>query len=88
MKNKSIYVGNLSYKATEQELTDLFAQFGSVSSVNIVCDRQTGRPRGYAFVEMEDSNASLAIQSLHETMFLGRTLRVNEARSASSQHNS
>ena len=77
---KSIYVGNLPWSATEEELRDLFGQFGGVTSVKLVSDRDTGRPRGFAFVEMEDADAAQAIEALEGTEFGGRPLRVNEAK--------
>jgi RNA recognition motif-containing protein len=76
-----LYVGNLSYQATEQELNDLFSSYGEISSVNIVKDKFTGRAKGFAFVEMnDDSNAQSAISSLNETEFKQRKLIVNEAK--------
>lgn len=76
-----LYVGNLSYQATEQELKDLFSSYGEISSVNIVKDKFTGRAKGFAFVEMEnDANAENAISSLNETEFKQRKLIVNEAK--------
>lgn len=77
---KSIYVGNLPYNSTEEELQELFAQHGAVDSVKLVFDRATGRPRGFGFVEMEDEEANAAIEALDGIDFGGRTLRVNEAR--------
>jgi len=77
---KSIYVGNLPFSATEEELKGLFAQYGPVSSVKLVSDRETGRPRGFAFVEMEDAPAMAAIEALNGKDFGGRNLRINEAR--------
>ncbi len=74
-----IYVGNLSFDTTEDSLRTLFAQHGTVESAKLITDRDTGRPRGFGFVEMSDSNASKAIQSLNGKDFEGRTLRVNEA---------
>lgn len=76
---KSIYVGNLPFSATEDELRDLFEPFGSVSSVKLISDRETGRPRGFGFVEMDDSGALKAIQELNGKDMGGRTLRINEA---------
>jgi RNA recognition motif-containing protein len=76
---KKIYVGNLSFKATEAELRQLFGQHGDVSSVSLVSDRETGQPRGFGFVEME-SGADEAIAALDGKEFGGRTLKVNEAR--------
>ncbi|WP_200763240.1 RNA recognition motif domain-containing protein [Nitrosophilus alvini] len=77
---KQIYVGNLPYRSSEEEVKELFAQYGDVSSVKIITDRETGRPRGFAFVEMEDDGALSAIDALDGKEFEGRTLRVNEAR--------
>jgi len=77
---KSIYVGNLPWSATEEEIRDLFSQFGDVSSVKLVSDRETGRPRGFGFVEMEDAAAAKAVEALEGSEFGGRTLRVNEAK--------
>ena len=77
----SIYVGNLSYGASEDELNQLFAAHGEVSRVNIVMDRETGRSRGFGFVEMSDpSAAKAAIEAVNGTELGGRTLVVNEAR--------
>jgi cold-inducible RNA-binding protein len=76
---KKIYVGNLAFSATEQELRDLFGQFGSVSSVALITDRETGQPRGFGFVEMEDG-ADKAISQLDGKEVGGRTLKVNEAK--------
>ena len=76
----NIYVGNLSFKTTEEELQDLFAQYGEVSKVNIIQDRETGRSRGFGFVEMESEGASEAIEALDGEEFGGRSLRVNVAR--------
>lgn len=75
-----IYVGNISYQETEDELRELFEPYGEVSEVSIVTDRETGRSRGFAFVEMpNDQEATAAIEGLNEREHLGRTLRVNEA---------
>ena len=76
---KKIYVGNLPFSASEDELRDLFAQHGEVASVNLITDRETGRPRGFGFVEME-SGADEAINALNNTSMDGRNLTVNEAR--------
>jgi|SRR6185436_5423791 len=75
---KKIYVGNVSFKTTEDELRSLFSQYGEVSSVNVITDRETGRPRGFAFVEMDGADA--AISALDQKEFGGRVLTVNEAR--------
>jgi RNA recognition motif-containing protein len=78
---KSIYVGNIPFTAREDELEELFAEHGTVSSVKVIMDRETGRPRGFAFVEMEDDAAAdNAIRALDGRDFGGRPLRVNEAR--------
>lgn len=76
---KKIYVGNLPFSATEQEVRDLFVEHGTVESVNLVTDRETGRPRGFGFVEME-SGADEAISALHQTDMGGRSLNVSEAK--------
>ena len=77
---KSIYVGNLPYSATEQEVRDLFGSYGEVKLVKLVIDRETNRPKGVGFVEMDDAAAQEAIQALDGQEFGGRRLRVNEAR--------
>ena len=76
----NIYVGNLAFSTTEDELRQLFAEFGEVSSVKIISDRDTGRSRGFGFVEMDDSPADQAIDALNGTEMGGRPLRINEAR--------
>jgi RNA recognition motif-containing protein len=77
----SIYVGNLSYDATEEDIRQAFAQYGDVATVNVIMDRETGRPRGFAFVEMPNgSEAKEAIEKLNETEIAGRAVIVNEAR--------
>lgn len=76
-----IYVGNLSYRTDENALRDTFGEFGNVSDVHIVTDRETGRSRGFAFVEMPDDNdANKAIEELNGKDFEGRPLTVNVAR--------
>ncbi len=78
---KNIYVGNLSFNATEEEVRGLFEAYGAVQRVNVVRDRDTGQPRGFAFVEMtNDSEAEKAIAGVNGTNLGGRTLNVNEAR--------
>jgi cold-inducible RNA-binding protein len=79
MAMKKIYVGNLSFNATEDELRELFAQHGTVSSVSLASDRDTGQRRGFGFVEME-SGAEAAISALNGKEVGGRALKVNEAR--------
>jgi RNA recognition motif-containing protein len=77
----NIFVGNLSYQTTQEELYAAFAQYGAVERVNIVTDRDTGQPRGFAFVEMTDAReAETAIQQLNGAELNGRALNVNEAR--------
>jgi RNA recognition motif-containing protein len=76
---KKLYVGNLPFSTTEAELRSLFEKHGAVESVNVITDRETGRPRGFAFVEMEASAAEAAMQALDGRELGGRTLRVNEA---------
>jgi len=76
---KSIYVGNLPFTCSEDEVRQLFEQYGAVSSVKLVNDRETGRPRGFGFVEMDSPDAETAIRALDGKDFKGRGLRVNEA---------
>jgi len=77
---KRIYVGNLSYEATEDQVRDLFAEFGKVESVVMINDRETGRFRGFSFVEMANADADLAIEALDGRDVDGRALKVNEAK--------
>jgi cold-inducible RNA-binding protein len=74
-----IYVGNLPFSATEDSVRTLFAQYGTVESVALINDRETGRPRGFGFVEMSKTDAAKAIQSLNGQDMGGRPLKVNEA---------
>lgn len=77
----NIYAGNLSFSMTEDELRDAFSAYGEVSSARIVTDRETGRAKGFGFVEMpNDSEAKAAIEALNGTEIGGRSLNVNEAR--------
>ncbi len=78
--SKKIYVGNLSFQATEDAVRDMFEAFGTVESIAMINDRDTGRFRGFCFVEMPDSEALTAIEALDGQDYDGRTLRVNEAR--------
>jgi RNA recognition motif-containing protein len=81
MVGKKLYVGNLSYKVTNESLEELFSQFGEVRSAQVVQDRDTGRSKGFGFVEMTNDNAALeAIQALNDKEHDGRPLTVNEAR--------
>ena len=75
----SIYVGNLPFSASEEEIRSKFEQFGTVQSVKLISDRETGRPRGFGFVEMDSGAAQKAIQELNGKDMGGRPLRVNEA---------
>jgi RNA recognition motif-containing protein len=76
---KSIYVGNIPFSASEDDLRNLFGQYGEVTSVKFIMDRETGRFRGFGFVEMDDSSAKQAIDALNGKEMNGRALRVNEA---------
>jgi RNA recognition motif-containing protein len=76
---KSIYMGNLPFTASEDELRELFGRYGDVDSVRLMTDRDTGRPRGFGFVSMPDEDADAAIKALDGTSFGGRNLRINEA---------
>lgn len=77
----SIYVGNLSYSVTEDDLTKVFAEYGSVTRVQLPTDRETGRLRGFAFLEMETEAAeSAAIEALDGAEWMGRAMKVNKAR--------
>ena len=77
----NIYVGNLSYDATEDDLRQAFGQYGEVASANIITDRETGRSRGFAFVEMPNAEeARSAIEALNNQEIQGRAVTVNEAR--------
>ena len=78
---KKIYVGNLPFTATDTDLRQLFAKHGEVSSASVVMDRESGRSRGFGFVEMDAANASSAIAALDGADLNGRSLRVNEAES-------
>jgi len=78
---KNLYVGNISYDTTEDKLRELFGAHGEVTSANVITDRDTGRPRGFAFVEMAtEEAASAAIAALNDQMVDGRQIKVNEAR--------
>lgn len=76
---KKIYVGNLPWTATEEEVREFFSEYGDVESIAIIVDRETGRSRGFGFVEMEDSEADRAIEEANGQSLGGRSLRVNEA---------
>ena len=85
MSNKRLYVGNLPFDATTETIRAAFEAFGTVHDVTLVTDRETGRPRGFGFVEMDAEPASAAIQGLNEKDFGGRSLTVNEARERTSR---
>ncbi|MEA5503861.1 RNA-binding protein [Halotia wernerae UHCC 0503] len=77
----SIYVGNLSYEVTEEDLKRAFAEYGTVNRVQLPNDRETGRPRGFAFVEMgTDTEEAAAIEALDGADWMGRSLKVNKAK--------
>lgn len=86
---KNLFVGNLPFKSTEESLRTHFSQFGEVSQVRIMTDRETGKPRGFAFVEMiNDDEAQKAVVALNGKDFEGRSLTVNEARPKPDRGNS
>lgn len=77
----TVYVGNLSYNATEDDLTEVFKEYGSIKRIQVPVDRETGRMRGFAFVEMSaDAEEDKAIEDLDGAEWMGRTLKVNKAR--------
>lgn len=77
----SIYIGNLSYQVTEEDLTSVFAEYGSVKRVQLPTDRETGRMRGFGFVEMSsDTEEQAAIDALDGAEWMGRSLKVNKAK--------
>jgi len=79
--NMQIYVGNMSYQMTEDSISAIFAEYGEVSKVTLISDRETGRAKGFGFVTMnDDEEAKSAIEALNEKEIEGRTLRVNEAK--------
>ena len=81
MVGKKLYVGNLTYKVSSSDLEQLFSQFGTVQSAQVITDRETGRSKGFGFVEMDtDAEAQEAIRGLHDQDHGGRRLTVNEAR--------
>jgi RNA recognition motif-containing protein len=86
--SKKIYVGNLSFNMDDQTLGDLFAAYGTVESAKIITDRETGRSKGFAFVEMAtDSEAATAIEKLNGTAQLGRNMNVSEAKPMAPREN-
>lgn len=78
---KNIYIGNVSHQASEQQVRQLFEQYGKVNSVRLMTDKITNKPRGFGFIVMaDDAEAQNAINALNDTDFMGRPLKVNEAR--------
>jgi len=86
-EKQTVFVGNLAFKASPDELSALFAKYGIVHSVRIMKDRATRRPRGFAFIEMESNAAAKAIKSLNGKEFMGRDLRVNEGAERKERNN-
>ena len=84
MSNKKLYVGNLPFDATTESVRAAFEAFGTVHDVALITDRETGRPRGFGFVEMDAEAAAAAIEGMNEKDFGGRNLNVNEARERNS----
>lgn len=78
--SKKLYVGNLPYDVSEDQIRDMFAEYGDVEAVDMINDRETGRFRGFCFVTMGNSDADSAIQGLNGTQYGGRELKVNEAK--------
>lgn len=76
----NIYVGNLNYRTSEEALEELFGQFGTVHSVKLISDRNTGRRKGFGFIEMDNEDGETAIKELNDKEFEGRNIKVNEAR--------
>lgn len=85
----SIYIGNLSFDVQQTDLQDVFAEYGTVKRVSLPTDRETGRPRGFGFVDLASTtNEAKAIESLDGAEWMGRTLRVNEAKPREPRNNS
>ena len=76
----NIFVGNLPFSATEEEVAGLFADYGTIDQVRLITDRDTGRPRGFGFVEIDDESGRKAIEALDGTEMGGRALKINEAK--------
>ncbi len=84
----SIYVGNISYKVTQEDLNEVFSEYGNVTRVQLPLDRETGRQRGFAFVEMEtEEEETTAISALDGADWMGRTMKVNKARPKENRNN-
>ena len=75
----NIYVGNLPFSVTEDSLREMFEQYGEIESCKLITDRETGRPRGFGFVEMDNAGADAAIKALNNTELEGRTIKVNQS---------
>jgi len=89
MSQNKLYVGNLSFNSTEEDINDAFSAHGTVTSVNLINDRETGRPRGFGFVEMSsDSEAQAAMLALNDRDLDGRNLKVNVAKPRESRSES
>ena len=85
----SIYVGNLSYEVNQEDLNEVFSEYGTIKRVHVPSDRETGRPRGFAFVEMEDeANEEKAIEALDGAEWMDRQLKVNKAKPREDNRNS
>jgi len=84
----SIYVGNISYKVTQEDLNEVFSEYGNVTRVQLPTDRETGRQRGFAFVEMQtEEEETAAIEALDGCEWMGRTIKVNKARPRENRNN-
>lgn len=81
----NIYVGNLPYSVDEEDIRSLFEEFGDVNSVKLISDRETGRMKGFGFVDMEDAGGANAIENLDGSDFNGRNIKVNQARERTQQ---
>jgi RNA recognition motif-containing protein len=81
----NLYVGNLPFTVTENAVRDLFAPHGTIEKLSLITDRETGRPRGFGFVEMSQADASSAMRALNGKDFEGRALKINEAQARSSK---
>lgn len=77
---KKLYIGNLAYETTEDELKEAFSEYGEVESVSLITDKATGRSKGFAFVEMDDEGAEDAKKELNQTELGGRTIKVDDAK--------
>ncbi|HON10628.1 MAG: RNA-binding protein [Fibrobacter sp.] len=78
--SQKLYIGNLPYRTTESDVRKFFSKYEPIHSVVLISDRESGRPRGFGFIELEDANADSAIAELSDTMFGGRNLRISRAR--------